>query len=146
MAKFVMMGVKEYINELEKIGGEHTVGILKYAVYPGAAVVADAIKQEIHANHTDSGELAKSLTLSAMRNDNGYVNTKISFAGYDSAKKSKRFPNGVPNAVKAAVLESGTSKKSGTHFISKTVKRVTNAAEQAMADALDNKIKQIMEG
>ena len=138
MAKFKFTGIEKYVDSLEKIGGKNAEGILKYAVYPGAAVVADAIRAEIETNHKVSGDLAKSLSLATMRNEDGYVNTKISFAGYDE--------KGVPNALKAAVLESGRSDRNGTHFISKTVRAVTDRAIDEMSKALDKKIEQIMEG
>jgi len=140
MAKFKFEGIEKYTESLEKIGLKNAVGILKYAVYPGAAVVADAIRAEIEAKHSRNGDLAKSLTLAVIRNDNGYVNTKITFAGYDR--------NGTPNAIKAAALESGTSddRQSATHFISKTTKSVTDRAISEMSKALDEKIEQIMEG
>lgn len=138
MAKFKFTGIEKYVDSLEKIGGKNAEGILKYAVYPGAAVVADAIREEIETNHKVSGDLAKSLSLATMRNEDGYVNTKVSFAGYDE--------KGVPNALKAAVLESGRSDRDGTHFISKTVRAVTDRAIDEMSKALDKKIEQIMEG
>lgn len=138
MAKFVFVGAEEYAKQLERIGGKNAVGLLKYAVYPGAAVVADAIRSEIETKHRDTGDLASSLSLATMRNDDGFVNTKVSFVGYDR--------HGVPNAIKAAVLESGNSKgKKGTHFISKTVKAVEARAVEAMSQALDEKINEIME-
>ena len=140
MAKFKFTGIEEYTESLEKIGGKAAVGVLKYAVYPGAAVVANAIRAELEANHGNgSGDLAGSLSLANMRNDDGYVNTKITFAGYDS--------KGTPNALKAAALESGTSRgQSATHFISKTVKNVQERAVKEMSKALDEKIGQIMGG
>lgn len=138
MAKFEFKGIDKYIDSLQKLGGKNTESILKYAVYPGADVVADAIRSEIESNHKETGDLAASLTLTTMRNDNGFVNTKVSFAGYDR--------NGVPNALKAAALESGTSRGiKATHFISKTVKNVSEKAEQAMQKALDEKIGQIFD-
>lgn len=138
MAKFKFTGIEKYTESLEKIGGKNAVGVLKYAVYPGAAVVADAIRSATEA-HRDTGDLANSLTLATMRNDDGYVNTKIEFAGYDR--------NGVPNAIKAAALESGTSRgQKATHFISHAVKGVQSKAVEAMSKALDEKIGQIMEG
>lgn len=140
MAKFKFEGIDKYVQSLEKIGGKNTEKILKYAVYPGASVVADAIRAEIETNHSRSGDLAKSLALANMRNDNGYINTKITFAGYDS--------KGTPNALKAAALESGTSndRQAATHFISKTTRNVTERAISEMSKALDDKIGQIMEG
>lgn len=138
MAKFKFEGIEEYTASLEKIGGENAERVLKYAVYPGAGVVADALRAEIETNHHGYGDLEDSLGLAKMRNDSGYVNTKVVFAGYDRKR--------VPNAVKAAALESGTSRgQPATHFISKTVKSVKERAINEMSKALDQKIGQIME-
>lgn len=138
MAKFKFEGIDKYIDSLEKIGGKNAEGIIKYAVYPGAAVVADAIRSEIATNHHENGDLENSLSLSTMRNDDGFINTKVSFAGYDR--------KGTPNALKAAVLESGRSDGTiqATHFISRTVKSVQERAVNQMSKALDEKIGQIM--
>jgi hypothetical protein len=145
LAKFKFGGITEYTETLERLGKNNTEKILKYAVYPAAGIVADAITDALGAHHK-SGELEKSVSLTAMRNDNGYVYTKVHFSGYDTKKKSKAFPNGVPNAVKAASLESGNSRgQDGTHIISKTVKSVTERAISEMQKALDEKIGQIME-
>lgn len=141
MANFKFKGIEEYTKSLERLGGKNAEKILRYAVYPGAAVVADAIRAELETNHNKgSGDLAKSLSLSTMRNEDGYVHTKLSFGGYDS--------KGVPNALKAAVLESGRSdgKQDATHFVSNTVRAVTERAISEMSKALDEKIGQIMEG
>ena len=88
--------------------------------------------------HSRSGDLADSLTLSTMRNDDGYINTKVMFAGYDR--------NGTANAIKAAVLESGRSddRQHATHVISHAVKGSTERAISEMSKALDEKIDQLM--
>lgn len=139
MAKFKFEGMDEYITTLGRIGGKQAEKIIKYAVYPGAGLVADAVRAAVDPSHRESGDLAKSLTLATMRNDNGFINTKLMFDGYDS--------KGVPNAIKAAALESGTSRgQKATHFISKAVKSVQDRAVDAMANALDEKLGQIMEG
>ena len=136
MAKFKFTGIEEYTASLEKIGGKNAVGVLKYAVYPGAAVVANSIRSALEG-HRDTGDLQKSLTLATMRNDDGYVNTKVTFAGYDR--------KGTPNAIKAAALESGTSRgQKATHVISHAVKGSTEKAISEMSKALDEKIGQIM--
>ena len=138
MAKFKFEGIEQYTESLEKIGGKNARSVLKYAVYPGAGIVADAIRSSAEA-HKDTGDLVNSLALSTMRDDDGYINTKIEFAGYDR--------KGVPNAIKAAALESGTSRgQKATHFISHAVKGAQERAVQAMSKALDDKIGQIMEG
>lgn len=146
MAKFRFEGIEEYTESLSKLGGKAAEGVIKYAVYPGASVVAGAIREAIES-HSQSGELADSITLTKMRNKSGYIYTKISFSGYDAKKKSKAFPRGVPNNVKAASLESGNSRgQKGTHLISKATKSVTDRAISEMSKALDQKIKEIMEG
>lgn len=138
MAKFEFRGIEQYTESLHRIGGQNAVKVLKYAVYPGAAVVADAIR-EAAERYKDTGELLSSIGLANMRNDDGYVNTKITFAGYDK--------KGVPNALKAAALESGTSRgQKATHFISKATKGATDRAISEMSKALDEKLEQIMEG
>lgn len=138
MAKFRFEGIDKYVESLEKIGGKNAVGVLKYAVFPGAAVIADAIRSAL-GQHKDTGDLLESMSLSVMRNDDGYVNTKVTFAGYDR--------DGTPNAIKAAALESGTSRgQKGTHVISKATKGATEKAIAEMSKALDEKIGQIMEG
>ena len=43
MAKFTFIGTDRYTKQLEKLAAKDD-GVLKYAVYPGAAVVADAIR------------------------------------------------------------------------------------------------------
>lgn len=137
MAKFKFEGIEEYTEALERIGGEGAVGVLKYAVYPGAAVIADAIRAA-GERYKDTGDMMSSLALVPMRNDSGYVNTKIVFDGYDR--------KGVPNAVKAASLESGNSRgQKATHFISKAVKSNKEKAISEMQKALDEKLGQIME-
>lgn len=138
MAKFKFEGIDRYVESLNKIGGKNAVGVLKYAVYPGAAVIADAIRSAL-GQHKDTGDLLDSMSLAVMRNDDGYINTKVTFAGYDR--------DGTPNAIKAAALESGTSRgQKGTHVISKATKSATEKAIAEMSKALDEKIGQIMEG
>lgn len=139
MARFKFKGTAAWIDKLEAIGPKGSYKILKYAVYPGAAVIADAIRAAIESQATDTGDLASSIGLAGMRDDSGYINTRVVFAGYDR--------KGEPNARKAAVLESGTSDKKhpARHIISRAFKAAEAAAETAMAGALDEKISQIME-
>jgi len=138
MATFKMEGIDRYIKQLEAIGPKAAEGMLKYAVYPGAGVLADAIREGAAAHHR-TGDLESAINISTMRNDNGFVNTQITFEGYDR--------KGVPNAIKARVLESGTSDEThtATHFISKATRRVKNQAIAAMSEALDEKMNQLME-
>lgn len=134
MAKITIKGIDEYSKKLAALGAG-AEGVCKYAVYEGAAIVADAIRERIPV---DSGDLKKSMALTVMRNENGFVYTKVTFAGYDQ--------RGVPNAIKAAVLESGSSTRQKRPFIRPAVNASKAQAEAAMAEALERKINQIMEG
>ena len=120
MANIKFKGFENYagiIKELEK----HSKDIAGAAVYAGAKVVADKVKRQI--DHIDSGEksdyeydrrerqkegLRKSMGISAMRNDNGFLNVKVGFDGYNDIK-TRKYPNGQPNAMVARVFNYGTS-------------------------------------
>ena len=142
MARF-KFDMGDYVETLKKLDTD-TNGMIKAAIYDGAAVIADEIKANIPV---DSGELKRSMGLSKMvRDKKGYTYTKVKFSGYDKNKTSKAFPRGVPNAVKAASLESGNSRgQKGTHFISHAVKRAESAAIQAMSKKFDEEIEKAME-
>lgn len=137
MATFKFEGGDEYVAKLAQLYNR-SANTLKGAVYEGAAIVADAVKAALH-EHDRTGDLASSMALVAMRNDNGFINTKINFADYDR--------NGVPNAVKAAALESGTSRgQPKLRVISKAAKGAKERAESAMAAKVDELIQRTMEG
>ena len=80
-----------------------------------------------------------------MENDNGYINTKIGFDGYN-ATKTKKYPNGQPNALIARSIESGTSKHQKTPFVRPAISKAKAKAEAAMAASVDKDINNTMEG
>lgn len=127
-----MEGLEEYAEKINQLG-LRAEGVCKYAVYPGAAIVIDAVKAN---TPVDTGDLRNSTILKVFKNKNGYIYTQIGWDGYDR--------NGTPNALKANVLESGTSKRQKQPFIRQAVNRVKKAAEFAIATALDEKINEIM--
>lgn len=132
MAKIKMEGLDEYRDKINQLG-LRAEGVCKYAVYPGAAIVIEAVKAN---TPVDTGDLRNSTFLKVFKNKNGYIYTQIGWDGYDR--------NGTPNALKANVLESGTSKRQKHPFIRQAVNRVKKAAEFAIATALDEKINEIM--
>ena len=137
MATFKFEGTKEYEKKIT-ILHDKSEGMIKQAVYPGAGIVADAVRAAIE-QHNRNGDLAASMTLVSMKNDNGYINTKINFADYDR--------NGVPNALKAAVLESGSSQgHPKLRLITKAANGVKDKAYSAMSAKIDELIQKTMEG
>ena len=130
MAKIEFKGIEEYEKQLRELGAG-AEGVCKYAIYEAAGIVADAIR----ANTPESeggGDLKNSIALTPMRNDNGFVNTKVVFAGEDR--------KGVSNAWKARWLESGRSKQPKHQFVRPAVNRVKRAAEFAIDKALNDKL------
>lgn len=157
MAKLTIQGTDEYLKQLQ-IMDKEADGMIKRAVYEGAAVVLDAIEKSIESlpthdfvyvyNDQDIRALTPAqkqglldgLGAAKMRNDNGFINTKIGFDGYNSVK-TKKYPKGQPNSLIARAMESGSSVRPKTRFVTNAVKPVVDRAEQAMANSLDKDIK-----
>lgn len=109
-------------------------GICAEGLFDGAGAMADEIRQAVPKN---SGDLARSLYIAKFQRGMNKVDTEIGFAGYDS--------KGVPNPVKAAALESGTSRgQPATHFFSKAVRAAKSKAEAAIQFKIENKIYEII--
>lgn len=130
MAKIVFKGIDEYAKQMAELGA-HAEGVCKYAVYDAAGMVIDAIKA---ACPVDSGDLRDSFVLTTFRNDNGYVYTKVVAEGYDS--------RGVPNAIKARVLESGNSTHPKRPFIRPAVNGIKGAVETSIEINLNKKLQE----
>lgn len=128
-----MEGLDEYISKLWSLGA-NAEGIIKYAVYDGAGLVADEIRK---STPRDTGALQSSLTVSPFRNDKGYINVKVGWSGTDD--------KGVANALKARVLEHGTSKgRKAAPFIRPAVNRAKAAAVAAMNATFDAEVNKII--
>lgn len=127
MATITFDGLDEYMDKLQQMA-EHTEGICKAAVYEGAAVVHKAIEAEIDTLPRKTGATAdglkKGLGFAKMKTENGSVNTKIGFSGYNK--------NGVPNALLARVIVRGTSKQAKNDFVGRAVRRSKDQAAKAM--------------
>lgn len=121
LAKIQFDGLDEYMKKLQSLGA-NVEGSIKRAVYPAAGMVIEEIKRSCPV---DSGDLRDSMALTRYENADGYVFTQIVFDGYDS--------KGVPNALKANVLESGSSTRKKHPFIRPAVNRVKLAAETMIA-------------
>lgn len=133
MARFDLGdGLEEYMGTLSQLG-MRTEGIIKFAVYPAADVVIEAVKA---ATPYDNGDLRDSCFLTEMKNEDGFIYTQIGWAGYDR--------NNHPNPVKVHVLESGSSKQKKRPFIRKAVKAARMAATNAMSKAFYEKLDEIM--
>lgn len=162
MAKFTVgKGLDNYIAYLQKINlaSEEMIG---EAVYDMAKIVADKVRANIEAlpavsnaaniatfkqgvsrlSEPEKQGLLDGFGVSAMQNDDGYMNVKLGFDGYNKVK-TKKYPNGQPNALIARVTNSGSSYRQKTRFVDKAVSATRKQAEEAGQAKIDEKIKAI---
>ena len=160
MARFEFSSIDNYISQLNKLRQSTKDGVVGKTVYAGAAVVADSVRRAIQAlpvgdGRARDGGLVDTVTLpqkaglldgfgiSRMKDDDGFVNVKLGFAGYN-ATRTKRYPRGQPNALIARSVNSGTTFRKKTKFVDKAVNSARKAAEAAMDAACSREIEKIM--
>ena len=162
MAKITFPGLNDYELMISKLS-KGVDDIAGKAIYAGAGIVADAIKENIKAlpivrgYGTEKGPLPGGVTapqkaglidglgISPMQNDAGFLNVKIGFDGYN-ATKTEKYPQGQPNQLVARGVESGTSWKQKKPFIRPAINASKSRAEAEMARILDQEIEKITKG
>ena len=149
-------GMDEYLQKLGNLELRAPESIGK-AVYKGADIVADAVKANINNMPVEDQYseritgiksiqkigLIKSFGIAKMRDDNGYYNVKLGFDGYNTLK-TKKYPQGQPNAMIARTFESGNSFTKKIPFVAPAVRATREAAEQKMAQVIDTEISKVM--
>lgn len=160
MARFEFSGIDNYIKRMNKLQQSTKDGVVGKTVYAGAAVVADSVRRAIQAlpvgdGRAQGGGLVDTVTLpqkaglldgfgiSRMKDDDGFVNVKLGFDGYNSTRTEK-YPRGQPNALIARSVNSGTTFRKKTKFVDKAVNSSKKAAEAAMDAACSREIEKIM--
>lgn len=149
MARFK---ASEDLNKyIDKIVGmyDETTPLLKQIVYDGADILADAVRSEIQKiptgktymlNEMQKAGLLHGLGIAHMRSSDGKVHTKIGMNGYNLIK-TKKHPNGQPNAMIARSLIAGTSFSAKYDFVSKAIGSSRAHAESAMKKKCDELIE-----
>lgn len=140
MAKIQVKLGDEYLAKINKLSLVTRDQVCGRAVYAGAAVAADAVRDEIKSLPTDNrfvkggdkltgpGERQKqglldSLGVTPMSDDGrGFLNVKIGFDGYNKIK-TKRWPKGQPNQMVARAVERGTSFMMQNPFMKRAVSK-----------------------
>lgn len=161
MAKITFPGLNDYELMISRLS-KNAADIAGRAIYTGAGIVADEIKSGIQSlpivrgygtaeNPLPGGVtqpqkqgLLDGLGIAPLQDDGGYLNVKIGFDGYNRTKTEK-YPQGQPNQLVARGVESGASWKQKHPFFRPAVNRSRKRAESAMAEALDEEIKKIVE-
>lgn len=161
MARISFKGMDEYVKRLERLTDDTDEAIEK-AVDAGVNVLADAVRAALNTIPThgdkehgspknplvgltaqEKADLLAGYGVAPIRKDGDYINRKVGFHGYGS-KKTKKYPQGVPNSLIARSLESGTSWRQKSPVIRQAVNRVKKQAEDAMKKELENQINSLM--
>lgn len=151
-------GIDKYISSLEKLNLA-TESQIKMAVYDGAAVIADEVKKNIDAMPVQDAPHADRVTgiktiqkkglqhgfgISRMKTEGESVNVKLGFDGYNYLK-TKKYPQGQPNAMIARTFESGNSFTKKIPFVAPAVRAKKDEAERKMAEVIDREVSRIMD-
>lgn len=153
-------GLDDYIAKMNELYGS-SEEVLKKVVYEGANVVGDEVRRKLEAvpsdrfRHLQEGDqfsgvpennhkdLLDSLGIAPIKTIDGNTNTKIGFEGY-GRYPTKKYPNGVPNALLARSIESGSSVRKKTPFCRRAIYAIEKQAEKKMAETYDREVGKIM--
>ena len=151
-----LVGLDEAMKRLEELGAR-TDELMSKALYEGAKVMADGLKNAIKALPEDSGykkkgelrnvvgshdkeDLISHMGISRFRTETGRVYARISFDGYGQVK-TRKFPNGRPVVLIARSINSGSSVRVKHPFIKPTVTQYKSAAMEAMRKVVEDELK-----
>ena len=149
-------GIDDYVSSLEKLNLA-TEGQIKMAIYEGAKVVAEEIKKNVRAlpvqdtwsekvtgiKSIQKKGLEYGFGISKMKVEGGEVNTKLGFDGYNKLK-TKKHPEGQPNAMIARTFESGNSFTKKIPFVAPAVRAKKAEAERIMGETIDKEISKVV--
>lgn len=160
MAKIEFKGMEAYQLKLSQLSALDEERVIGSAVYDGAEIAADIIREEISALPTDESwgspkwpkmgpsqeekdGLLESFGITPIRSDNGFINVKLGFDGYQG-KPTRRYPRGKPNQMIARSVASGTTFMFGHPFMKRGIRKAKKAAEAAMEHRVNEEINKIM--
>ena len=169
MAKFQVKtdALDRYTAAIQQLGAQAD-DIAKRVMYPGAGIIADAIKEGIEGIPTLSPKhmhgtpedpidgitsaqkkgLEEGFGLSDFRVEDGSINIKAGFSGYNSTDSETAKARGwtttkQANAMIARSVESGTSFRKKHPFIHPAVAKNKKKVLQAMQDEFDEELKDL---
>lgn len=159
MARMTFKAGEEYALKLEAIGARSEEMAIK-AIEAGAGIVTNEIRKNLIANLNDpesasrngrvqfknfynktSGSLFEALGITPVKRDkDGILQAKIGFGdpNYD--------PKGVPNVLKARIMESGSSTIRKRPFVRPAVAAKRKEAVAEMQRVIDEEIEKTMKG
>lgn len=145
MAKIIFDGLDKYRDQIEQIL-QDVPRLTSFALYDGAAVLAEAVQTEIRGLTELTPEarqgLSTGLGVARFWRENGQTVTKIGFEGYNS-KRTKRWPNGQPNAMIARSLIRGTSWQRANRFTNRAARKAREKCVEAMSERFDRELQKL---
>ena len=158
MARLSFTGLEEFSDKISALGAG-AEGMARMALYDGAGVVADALRESVMSLPLtgrsgkpyegllpdDREDLANGIGIAKFETRGGSVTTSLGFNGY-ARRTERKYPKGVPLAMLARSLESGSSVRAKHPFVRSTVRRVKTAVQEAMAKRVQDTIKDTLEG
>lgn len=163
MASAKVLLSDEFTLKLKNLGKE-LEKVAKKAVFAGAEIIADQVKQNLVALPEEEfrrlkkdeqfkgvpiqqkNDLIKSFGIARMGYDKfGVLNAKLGFDGYGSFK-SKKYPQGLPNDLLARSIESGSSVRVKTPFFRKAVAAKKAEAQRRMEEIINEEFNKITKG
>jgi hypothetical protein len=149
---------EEFALKLDALG-KNTDAYAKMALYEGAKVVADAVRSAIDTlpydkfrhltpgtpkftgiSNTQREDLKNGLGITPMGlDDKGNYSVKVAITGYGS-KPTNKYTKGVPNALLARSIESGSSVRGKVPFVRAAAKKAKPAAIAAMENKINSLI------
>lgn len=142
MATISFPGLEAYRKNLEKIYAE-VPRIENQSLYDGAGILADAVAAEISGlaelNPIQRRDLLRGMGIARFWSENGSTVTKIGFEGYNSIR-TRRWPNGQPNAMIARSVIRGTSWMKANRFTARAAKKARERCIGAMQERMDREL------
>lgn len=147
MGRVITTGIDDLVAQLENTAAA-IKGVGKYALYEGAGVMADAIREAaggLPYKGSTVAQIQDAVGITKFKDTEDGSGTSIGFDGYFSSGKGK---DGKPIAIQFFVreVEGGTSKIPAHPFVRRAAQAAQPAAEAAIVDAAERKIKQLTGG
>lgn len=160
MAKLTVNGLEDFSTMIVALGQKgHEV--VSAALYAGAGMMADAVKEAVSSlpdeawrfvvpggdkldvmTPDEKSDLINAIGIAKFSGDGGKTSTAIGFNGY-SSHATKKYTGGVPLAMIARSIESGSSVRNKHPFMRRAANAATARVQQAMQDAAYKKIDEI---
>ena len=164
MGRMTVTGLDDFSARIGKLGSA-SAGMIRQSMYDGAAQMKAAYEAEILAlpaaehhplkegelmtgiTDTNRQDLLNGLYVRKFATEGGQHYTVIGFNGYGSPETAtKRYPNGLPNALLARSINSGSSVRRKNRFAARAKTRSQEAAKAAMAETFSRLTDEIMKG